>query len=85
MAYPYLKNIAVFINWRSCIGSKEFANKSLYRLSHKDRSKATEFDELDNLFDIANGNVLDLIRIEEDKLFLFISKAKLKMSSLLVH
>lgn len=48
--------------------------KSANRLSDKNRTKF--IDELDNLFDIAHGNSLNMIRIEEDKMFLLSQRQK---------
>lgn len=51
--------------------------KSSKRFSQKDRSKVTEFcDELDNLFDIAHANAMNMISLVEDKNFLLSQRQK---------
>lgn len=50
----------LYKHWRNLL-------KCLDHLSHKDHSKPSYFDdELGNLFDIAHGNALDKILLEEN-------------------
>lgn len=64
-------------NWRNL-------QKNSKRLSDNDRAKAAKFvEELDDLFDISHGNSLDMICIEEDKMFLLSQRQKGKPGRML--
>lgn len=58
--------------------------KSEYRKSEAQMKKNTQFiSKLDDLFDVANANVLDLMSNEEDKAFLIAQRQKGRTGSLL--
>jgi len=58
-------------------------NKSKKRQTATQKQKEIDFiDKLNDLFDIAHGNAMDMIEIEEDKQFLICQRQKQRVGSL---